>query len=282
MPWCPKCKNEYREGIAVCTDCGCELVDSLEESASVRLIFGEEEQMNALKEFLEQNKLNGVQLYFDEEEEVCELLVHQEDHKKAAQMTKIFLQQEEARTSAQDAEEADVEEVTEADSQTLPAGVYQDSAERAEDNRSSAWTLLAVGGVGLIAMILGFAGVLPIHLTGTNKYMVYGIMSALFLLFLVMGVVSMKNSKIFAQKAESENTLRDTLNKWCRENLIPDTIDAELDVTDDIPEEILYFKRFEKMKEKLKYQFVNLDDAFLEHFIDEQYDAIFRSGKDTE
>lgn len=282
MPWCPKCKNEYREGIAVCTDCGCELVDSLEESTRVSLIFGEEEQMNALKEFLEYNKICGVQLHFDEEEGVCELLVHQEDHKKAAQMTKIFLQQEEARTSSQRSGEEDAEESGEADSQSLSAGVYQDSAERAEDNRSSAWTLLVVGGAGLLVMIMGFAGVLPIQLTGSNKYMVYGIMSALFLLFLVMGFVSMKNSKMFAKKAESENTLRDTLNKWCRDNLIPDEIDAELGVISDTPEEILYFKRFEKMKEKLKYQFVNLDDAFLEHFIDEQYDAVFRKGKDAE
>ena len=27
--WCPKCKNEYREGITVCADCGCELVEDL-------------------------------------------------------------------------------------------------------------------------------------------------------------------------------------------------------------------------------------------------------------
>ena len=26
MPWCPKCKTEYREGFAVCADCGSELV----------------------------------------------------------------------------------------------------------------------------------------------------------------------------------------------------------------------------------------------------------------
>lgn len=26
MPWCPKCKNEYKEGIKICADCGCELV----------------------------------------------------------------------------------------------------------------------------------------------------------------------------------------------------------------------------------------------------------------
>ena len=27
MPWCPKCKSEYREGFTVCADCGSTLVD---------------------------------------------------------------------------------------------------------------------------------------------------------------------------------------------------------------------------------------------------------------
>lgn len=40
MPWCPKCKNEYVEGITVCADCGCRLVDSL-DSAEDELSCGE-------------------------------------------------------------------------------------------------------------------------------------------------------------------------------------------------------------------------------------------------
>ena len=31
MPWCPKCKNEYREGITVCADCGTPLVNDFVE-----------------------------------------------------------------------------------------------------------------------------------------------------------------------------------------------------------------------------------------------------------
>ena len=30
MPWCPKCKTEYRDGFTVCSDCGTPLVDRLE------------------------------------------------------------------------------------------------------------------------------------------------------------------------------------------------------------------------------------------------------------
>lgn len=29
MPWCPKCKVEYREGFSICSDCGTYLVDKL-------------------------------------------------------------------------------------------------------------------------------------------------------------------------------------------------------------------------------------------------------------
>ena len=31
MSWCPKCKNEYVEGITTCAECGVELVDELPE-----------------------------------------------------------------------------------------------------------------------------------------------------------------------------------------------------------------------------------------------------------
>ena len=33
MPWCPVCKNEYREGIKFCAECQVELVERLEEES---------------------------------------------------------------------------------------------------------------------------------------------------------------------------------------------------------------------------------------------------------
>ena len=32
MPWCPKCKAEYREGFTICSDCNVELVTELEST----------------------------------------------------------------------------------------------------------------------------------------------------------------------------------------------------------------------------------------------------------
>lgn len=274
MPWCPKCKNEYREGITVCADCGCELVEEEQLDSLVSLIFGEEEQMLSLKEFLEFNKIGGVTVRYDEQDMVYELLVKDRDKKNAAKITGIFLEQEAEKT--QEPQEAD-----ETESEPEPAGgaaVYRKNADKAEDNKSSAWTLLVVGTAGMVFMILGIMGLLPLNIG--NPYMFYGVMSAVFLLFIVMGGISMKNAKIFEKKAESENTLRQTLEKWCSESLDAAQIDKELGVTgeksEEISDEILYFKRYEKLKEKLNHQFMNLDQAFLDNFIDETvYDMVF-------
>ena len=154
---------------------------------------------------------------------------------------------------------------------------YMDSAERAEDNRSSAWTLLVIGGLGMVVMILGMFGMLPFSVS--NPYMFYGIMSALFVLFIVMGFVSMKNAKIFAKKAESENTLKDTVLKWCNENLTAQKIDSHIQDIENTAEEEVCLKRYAVMKYLINHQFMNLDQGFVDRLIDnELYDQIFEES----
>lgn len=294
MPWCPKCKNEYREGIRVCTDCGCELVEEEQFEGQVAVTFGDEEQMNSLKKFMEFNELKGVTVQFDEAEKLYELLVRKEDRAKASLIVNAFLDQKAVESEMQqeypcegnfdgetdlqdDAEDGFNEQ--EKSSYVRPT-VYQNSTERAEENRSSAWALLVVGLIGIVAVVLGILEVLPFSVG--NPYMFYGVMSAVFVLFIVMGIVSMKNAKVFEKKAESENTLHDAMVKWYTENLNATALDVELaesekeTLNDSLPQEMLYFKRAQLLKDKFNHQFMNLDQAFLEHFIDEEvYDAIF-------
>lgn len=37
MPWCPKCKCEYREGFTICADCDEDLVEELQPEAEIEL-----------------------------------------------------------------------------------------------------------------------------------------------------------------------------------------------------------------------------------------------------
>lgn len=207
MAWCPKCECEYVEGIEVCTDCGCKLVDKL--------------------------------------------------------------------VKPQDNEETELEFEFEEPKEEKPyTHVYINNEERAEENRTSAYTLLIVGGLGLVLDILFFMDVIQIQMTLVSKYMISGVMGVMFLLFLVMGMISMKNSKILQKKAGTENNLTQEIRKWCNAQLSAEEIDSKL-ALEGLSEEVKYFQRFEKVKELIQNQFINLDEAYLDRLIDEIYPEVF-------
>lgn len=271
MPWCPKCKSEYKEGVTVCSDCGCELVSD-EKEKKKPVIFGTAEEMEELLSYLKYNHIDEAEVIFDEAEGVCELYVPKEEMTQADKLIRVFKQQQEQERASSSENEAESEE----EMSIKPSVLYENSADKAQENKSSAYMLLIFGIVGMIVMVLGIAGVLPIRLGGTTKYMTYGIMSALFILFIVMGMVSMKSYRIFAKKAESENSLRDTIEKWCLEALKPEALDEELFQSgEDLTEEEKYFKRTSLIKDRINKQFMNLDEAFLDNFTDEIYEDIF-------
>ena len=115
MPWCPVCKNEYRDGIKLCAECKVELVEHL----------------------------------VDEKEQNAEL----EEQDKIARMRAMLA------VEAEDLAEED-EEVSE---QVAVYHAYQNSAAKAEDNRTSAYTLFFVGILGFILVLLVFVGVIPLY-----------------------------------------------------------------------------------------------------------------------
>lgn len=66
MPWCPKCRNEYREGIEVCADCKVPLVATyediiLDENAFVPLFSSEKKEL--LERFISYLDYSGIKQY---------------------------------------------------------------------------------------------------------------------------------------------------------------------------------------------------------------------------
>lgn len=163
---------------------------------------------------------------------------------------------------------------------------YQSSASKAEDNRSSAYTLLAVGGIGFIVDVLIFCNVIPLYQNaGITKYLVCGVMGAMFVLFIVFGVVSMRDSKLLLVKAKSENSLRSEIKKWCQENLDRASVDAlivaEEDPAEALTQEEMYYRRTEKIRAAIEDKFMNLDEAFVDDFVDEYYQEIYEDYVDN-
>lgn len=163
---------------------------------------------------------------------------------------------------------------------------YQSSAEKAEDHRSSAYTLLAVGGIGFIVVILIFFNVIPVYRgAGINRYLVCGVMGAMFILFIVFGMVSMRDFKRLLVKAKSESSLVSEITRWCEEYLQADAIDslfvAEEETVEELSDEEKYYRRTEKMKALIVDKFMNLDEAFVEDFVDGYYKKLYEDNSDS-
>ncbi len=269
MPVCPNCKNEYVKGIAQCADCGCALVDSLEDVQEKPLIFGEKPQMERLAEFLAYSGLKTVRLKKAKEDALYEVYIGSEEGEKAYRAMTVFLREESA---AAEEEEADKNKGQEPARQSV--GVYQNSGEKSKENRSSGMALIGVGGIGLLACILFAAGALPFSVDLPSQYMTSGVMGGLFLIFIVMGVLAMRSSKKLEKEALSENILTEELKKWCLENLTKESIDAALSL-EGIADGEAYFKRVSYMQEQITGKFVNLEENYLDNFIEELYPHIF-------
>lgn len=235
--------------MAWCPKCESEYVDGVticvdcgcELTESLRTEGEEEEEQSAARE-----QLAAKEMFFAMDEQLVEMMKEQE---------------------AAEAEE--------------PAGYtygYQNNAERAQENRSSAYVLLVVGVIGAVGVLLLFFDKLPIAMNPFNRYMTSGIMGVMFLLFIAMGIISMKNSKIFEKKAKTENNLTGEIKKWCLETLNMEQLDAGIFTAeeDSLEEEIKYFRRFDEVKRLVNHQFLNLDQAYLDHVIDEVYPEIFQ------
>ena len=292
MAWCPVCKNEYRPGIKICADCGAELVERLDENPKTVLLFGDEELLGELNEFLKANGIrSGDVLYAPEKNAFC-LQVLESEVKRAGELAQVFHNERTSRMQ----KKAQEEFVANATPEQLEAmkkmaaaqaarghasTVYESSQKKMEENKASAWSLLLIGGVGIILIVLCLTGVIPLPNIFKGAYLFFGVMGALCVLFIIMGFVSFRNAKGFEKDVESENSLKASLEEWCKENLRGEDIDRYIRMRDPSLEgESLFFPRNELIKARINHQFLNLDQEFLERFVDDVvYEMVFPDEK---
>lgn len=291
MAWCPVCKNEYRPGVKVCADCGAELVDSLEDSNLVIMAYGEQEHLIELDGFLNYGGLPHGEIEFDDEKGTYCLKVDEKHLARAKELFQLFINEKTNRVREKVEEEAlanatpeqieALKKMAAAEGAKRKAAPYESSEKKMEENKAAAWSLLLVGAVGIVLIVLCLTGVFPLPTFFKGAYLFFGIMAALCALFIVAGLISFKSAKSFAKEAESENSIKASLTEWCKENLRGEDIDRYILMRNPgLDQDAMFFPRNELLKARINHQFMNLDQAFLDRFIDDVvYEMVFPEGK---
>ena len=283
MPWCPKCKNEYKSVYTVCADCGAELVESLEVGMKC-VYFGMDSELYEMSKFLRANGIEKSEVSYDEKENTYELKVESEYVAEAQKMIRVYLQNIATAKEVKQASEvmsAMSEEELEALQREKEYRIkemmrtpYEDADKKAEDYKSGADSLLIVGVIGAVALVLLNLGVLPISLPAFTKAMITGVMGIMFVIFIFMGISSRKSYAKLKSQASSDKDTKADIKKYLKETINVEEFDKEL--CDDEPSmEILYFRRMEKLKEMVFSYAEVIDVSFAEYILEEVYPEIF-------
>lgn len=241
MAWCPICKYEYREGIKVCADCGATLVDSLDDVAATKELSESKECPNECENAEANNQEIAIDLNSLTDEQKEELM------KEIAKARSLRSHE-----------------------------TYQKAEDKASDTFSSGIMLLIIGIIGFVFVLLVELNVLPfITLPSTFSKVLMALGGLFFILLAYFGINAISKKDKYAKAAEEEKNQREELDRYVKSNLIPDFIDAKCDVA-NTPAELIYFKRTEFIKESILNQFSDINESFLDDYIDNYYSEIYK------
>lgn len=159
--------------------------------------------------------------------------------------------------------------------------IYQDKKAKAEDFKSSAYTLLLVGIAGIAALFLLELGVFPFRLLAPQKYITYGVMGTLFVIFIIMGIASFRSAKQYVKEAAAEDEQTAKIKAWSLENINAEIIRESVDFDSDVTDEEKYFKYFEVIKAMISQEFKVVNPLYLEEICEELYAEIFEKGEES-
>ena len=309
MPWCPKCKNEYREGITVCADCGTPLVNDFVEEIVKEEVFSTpvEELAERFKAFLEYSDIHSGSYEYEEEKEGFVFYVGKKDLKQAKKLFKGFaiaesenavkkaleempaanqmpnleegeeLSEEELAQLVESAAE-DLGEETEQDDEEArkdsshlraPAKVYMKQEDKYKDLHSTAYTFLVVGIAGLAFVALNALGIINF----IGNMLAYVLYTAIFGGCIVVSVTSFKDAKKAKEQIQGEEDLTANVKKWLEENITADVLAEAED--DSLGDEVNYLNKMEHMAKLLMKAFPELDTDYADQLCEEFYGEKF-------
>ncbi len=303
MPWCPKCKTEYREGITHCADCKVELVAEYKEvllqNATANLVKVDAEHALFTKKLQDFLQYSGISSVILDEETMLGVYVAPEDFNKAKKLFKAFysVETEMVMQKAQEAaflkgeefddyfgdDEEDTEEDSESAKTTVSSGGcttasgcaakdakgFVSAVARYEDYRSSGATFTVIGSVGIVFAILNFMDVISLFGSTYSSLVLF----LMFGLFLVLGIFSYAKAGHLKENALTEKQLVADVKEWISKNITKEmvaSLNSEESGEDDTrAEELLYLDRLDQLVDTVLAAFPAVHASLAEQLIEE-------------
>lgn len=298
--WCPKCKNEYVEGITTCVDCGCELVDELPEEINREepQIIGsvtDEETGNKYVRFLHFSGVTTCGIIPRKDETGFDLAVRYEElplvykilsglAKRDAEDNAVSdnIESSDSEPDYENVERFDLDELVPmidkqleeikdeeanellSDLRTEASTVYVNKKDKFTDLKFSGYSFLIFAAIGYGIVAVNAAGVIHIFTTYSMA-----ILAVVFTIFLGIGISSlMKASKVKRLVSEEENVV-EKVQQYISETFTDDYLASLND--EDLSEEEQFFHVTGILKKELAEQFPLFSKAYGDQLVDDRY-----------
>ena len=159
---------------------------------------------------------------------------------------------------------------------------YINYSDKYEDAKSTAATLLIVGVAGLLLIAGSVSGILDkfvkVPVKFEDNFLLYIVMTLLFAIFTVIGVIYVFISKDYKSKISGEVSATENITNYLKNYATKESIDHQIE--GEFSEEEMYFRRFEILKNILMREYENADEALIEKLIDQYYDDVFNKTQE--
>lgn len=271
MPWCPKCKTEYKEGIQTCTDCGCELVSEQPEMTDYvdLTVLATKDLAEKLSQYLSYSNIKNHYI-FDTEEDAHKVQVASDELEKAKKAFAAFYMVEaQNKKETQSIEEDAVTESEEEETSSNDSNfsMYETKGNKAKELRSTAIIFLLFGIAGLVVVILNGIGVLHIF----NSPLQYLLLTAMFIGFLLVAINSIHASKKAAEDSVKEEKLTNDILAYLNATIDQAAILKMKDPQQS--EEANVIRILDGIRYAIVTQFGELNEAYLDYIAEEYYSS---------
>jgi len=269
MPWCPKCKNEYRAGITVCPDCKETLVEELTEDMEdfVSLFQTTDEELkNKLVKYLihcehKVKEESGIIETEEGKQLVYVILCPKKSAAEALQEIRTVLSYD----AKQEAGETDLKPRRRA---PQPSTVYVDAKSRYEEYKSTGIMFLVFSVAFAVFGILNICGIVNFMASTLSLVLIFTAAVA----FLGIGISSLRRTASLKEEASTEEQTTENIMDYLKENFTKEKLLAE--INEEITGELLYFQLMETMKERAMQKFPEADENYLDALLEEHYNSL--------